>query len=234
MIASQEIAIVTKNKGLIQYKKVDSETIINKISPGLELYNNDLLQTGNTGFVIFAYLDDGSLVKIHKDSKVYVNGDLKNNIINKEINVNDGFLLFDIKKQKANEFKVVTPSSVASVKGTIFILEVTENGDIFYGLEGNVEVINKETNTSAILQKNKKVSSSLDGVINVENITAKDIDYIKQVQQDSGIEIDEINQSGIGDASTDLDSNVSETKELVIKLTNALGEEKRLIIKFNE
>ena len=79
-----------------------------------------------------------------------------------------------------------------------------------------------------------KVSSSLDGVINVKNITAKDIDYIKQVQQDSGIEIDEINQSGIGDASTDLDSNVSETKELVIKLTNALGEEKRLIIKFNE
>ena len=50
----------------------------NKINIGLELYNNDLLSTGSDGFIMFAYLDDGSIVKVYKDSKVYVTGDLKN------------------------------------------------------------------------------------------------------------------------------------------------------------
>ena len=45
------------------------------------LYNNDLLVTGDDGFVMFAYLDDGSLIKVHKNSGVYVNGDILNNSI---------------------------------------------------------------------------------------------------------------------------------------------------------
>jgi len=228
---SQEVAIITKNKGSVQYKKNDSEKFINKLNSGFELYNKDLLITGNDGFAMFAYLDDGSLVKLHKDSQLFVGGDFKNNNINKTINVDDGFILFDIKKQKNNAFKVVTPSSVASVKGTVFILDITEFGDVFYGFEGNVEILNKESNQKFSLQKNKKVSSSIDGVLNIDNITKEDILYLKEIQEETGSDMYEIDDTEIDTGDINQESDV---KELVIILTNSLGEEKRLIIKFNE
>ena len=228
---NQEVAIITKNKGSVQYQKNKSEELIKKINPGFELYNKDLLTTGSDGFAMFAYLDDGSLVKLHKDSKLYVGGDLKNNTINKEVNVDDGFILFDIKKQKNTQFKVVTPSSVASVKGTVFILDVTDFGDVFYGLEGTVEVLNKESNQKFSLQKSKKISSSIDGVLNIDNISNEDILYLKAVQEETGSEMYQIDENEIDTGNINQES---ETKELVIILTNSLGEEKRLIIKFNE
>ena len=84
---------------------------------------------------------------------------MNNNNINKTINVDDGFILFDIKKQNSKEFKVVTPTSVASVKGTIFILDITDQGDVFYGFEGIVEVLNIESQEVSSLTKSKKVTS---------------------------------------------------------------------------
>ena len=64
----------------------------------------------------------------------------------KDIIIEDGFLKFDINKQKQNEFKIVTPTSVASVKGTVFYLDCQKDRDVFYGFEGIVEILNLESN----------------------------------------------------------------------------------------
>ena len=121
---AQEIAVVTKKNGAVKYKKDSSRVFKNKINIGMELYTNDFLITGGDGFIMFAYLDDGSLIKVYKDSEVYVTGDLKNKVIDKKVIIDDGFFKFEIKKQKKNEFKVVTPTSVASVKGTKFYIDI--------------------------------------------------------------------------------------------------------------
>ena len=218
----------------VKYKKNSTTLFKNQVKSGLELFNKDLLVTGGDGFVMFAYLDDGSLIKIHKDSEVYVNGSLKNNIIDKKIIIDDGFLRFDIKKQKQNEFKVVTPTSVASVKGTVFYIDSSKEGDVFYGLEGIVEVLNIESNETSNLSKRKKIISSEDGSISIEEITQEDIIYIQQIQQESGIEIEEIEEYDIDD-SGDLDeSETDTTQEVIISLTSPSGEVKKIIIKFNQ
>ena len=252
-----EVAIVTKNNGDVKYKKESSKRFINKVNSGLELFNNDLLVTGNDGFIMFAYLDDGSLIKVHKDSEVLVDGNLNNNTINKQVIVNDGFIKFDIKKQKQNEFKVVTPTSVASVKGTLFYVDTSPLGDVFYGFEGLVEVLNIESQQVSSLSKSKKITSSSDGSIEVEEIVDEDIEYIVQVQQESGIQIEEIEEleeinnpgEGIEEESNDGDDNESgesddsgtgdatagnEIQEVVITFTNENGEQKTLTIKFIE
>jgi len=244
---SSEVAIVTKNNGDTKYKKESSKRFINKINSGLELFNNDLLVTGNNGFIMFAYLDDGSLIKIHKDSEVLVDGTLNNNTINKQVIVNDGFIKFDIKKQKQNEFKVVTPTSVASVKGTLFYIDSDDEGDVFYGFEGIVEVLNRESNQVSSLTKSKKITSLPDGSIEIEDMQIEDIEYIVQVQQESGIEIEEIeemqdtedseeidNEGDVDDdGSGDTDTG-NEIQEVVITFTNEEGEQKTLTIKFVE
>ena len=252
-----EVAIVTKNNGDVKYKKESSKRFTNRINSGLELFNNDLLVTGNDGFIMFAYLDDGSLIKVHKDSEVLVDGNLNNNTINKQVIINDGFIKFDIKKQKQNEFKVVTPTSVASVKGTLFYVDTSPLGDVFYGFEGLVEVLNIESQQVSSLSKSKKITSSSDGSIEVEEIVDEDIEYIVQVQQESGIQIEEIEEleeinnpgQGIEEEGNDGDDNESgepddsgtgdaatgnEIQEVVITFTNENGEQKTLTIKFIE
>ena len=250
LLFSSEVAIVTKNNGDTKYKKETSKRFTNKINSGLELFNNDLLVTGNNGFIMFAYLDDGSLIKVHKDSEVLVDGTLNNNTINKQVIINDGFIKFDIKKQKQNEFKVVTPTSVASVKGTLFYLDTSDKGDVFYGFEGIVEILNIESQGVSSLTKSKKVTSLPDGSIEVEDIEIEDLEYIVQVQQESGVKIEEIEEieemqdiedsdeideegdvddGGSGDADTG-----NEIQELVIMFTNEEGEQKILKIKFVE
>ena len=247
LLFSSEVAIVTKNNGDTKYKKETSKRFTNKINSGLELFNNDLLVTGNNGFIMFAYLDDGSLIKVHKDSEVLVDGTLNNNTINKQVIVNDGFIKFDIKKQKQNEFKVVTPTSVASVKGTLFYIDTSDKGDVFYGFEGIVEVLNIKSQEVSSLTKSKKVTSLPDGSIDIEDIETEDLEYIVQVQQESGVEIEEIEEmqdiedsdeideegdaddGGSGDADTE-----NEIQEVVITFTNEEGEQKTLTIKFVE
>ena len=247
LLFSSEVAIVTKNNGDTKYKKETSKRFTNKINSGLELFNNDLLVTGNNGFIMFAYLDDGSLIKVHKDSEVLVDGTLNNNTINKQVIVNDGFIKFDIKKQKQNEFKVVTPTSVASVKGTLFYIDTSDEGDVFYGFEGMVEVLNIESQEVSSLTKSKKVTSLPDGSIEVEDIQTEDLEYIVQVQQESGIEVEdieemqdiedseEIDEEGDVDDSGSGDTDTGNAiQEVVITFTNEEGEQKTLTIKFVE
>ena len=239
VLFSEEVAVVTKNNGNTKYKKFSANLFKNKINPGMELFNQDLLSTGNDGFIMFAYLDDGSLIKVHKNSKVFVNGEVKNNIINKDIIIDDGFIKFDINKQKQNEFKVVTPTSVASVKGTVFYLDSKKTKDVFYGLEGIVEILNLESNSISNLTQNKKITSSVDGTLIVEDLKIQDIQYIQQVQMESGIDLDEIESIDFDDSGNENDNSDSDMaesnnsiQEVIITFTNSSGEQKKLIIKY--
>ncbi len=59
------------------------------------------------------------------------------------INIEFGKVLADVKKDKRKDFRIETPVSVASVKGTQFWTVSNQMGfDKFYGLEGDVEVFN--------------------------------------------------------------------------------------------
>ena len=236
ILASDELAIVTKSKGLVQYKKNDSEVFVDKIKNGLELYNDDLLKTGNNGFIMFAYLDDGSLIKVHKDSEIYVTGKIDNRNINKRLNVNGGVFRFDVKEQKGDEFTVVTPSSVASVKGTDFIIDVSGTGDLFYGLDGLVEIVNKASNQVIRLSKNNKVESFQSGAMNQAEITQDDLLIIEQIESQS--ELNNIDDNNVPDFDNndsgmqdDPQQNINEIRILV---TNPSGEEKEIIIRYSE
>ena len=98
---------------------------------------------------------------------------------------------------------------------------------------GIVEVLNRESNQTSQLLKSKKITSLSDGTLTVENISPQDLEYLKEIQLESGVQIEEIESE-----QEDLDETGSldegTVQELVIILTNADGEEKKLIIKFTE
>ena len=227
--SNQSIAVVTKSKGDVQYKKF-SESDSKILLVGSELFNDDYIKTGVDGYVKFSYLDDGTTIKIHKNSELYVVGKSENKVINKRLNIGNGLIKMDVSKQKEEEFKIVTPTSVASVKGTSFILDSNlDFGDKFYGFEGIVEIVNKESNKIIRLSRNLKVVSQPDGQIISEIMTPSDINVINEIQ--SSVNEDILDQNIIDDTDIDINQN---QKEIKIKVVSPTGEEKEIIIKYSE
>tara|TARA_Y100001970_G_scaffold195586_1_gene237720 strand:+ start:183 stop:914 length:732 start_codon:yes stop_codon:yes gene_type:complete len=224
---ANELAIVTKSKGNVTYKKNTLKDFEKTVKAGKELYDEDLLKTGIDGFVMFMYLDDGTLIKVHKNSEVYISGKISDRSINKRVNAGEGFFRFDVKEQKGDEFTVVTPSSVASVKGTDFIIDIGPEGDIFYGFEGIVEVSNKISNTKLRLQKDNKIESLKNGDISVNIMTPTDYNNIE-------LEIETNNQQDVTPEIDNQDSGESNQniKEMRIKVLNDDGVEKEIIIRY--
>jgi len=138
LLSQVGLAIVTKASGDVEYKYYLDTDFSSSIKPGTQLFNNDLIRTGNDGFVKFSYLDDGTTIKVHKDTELYIRGQINKQNISKRINMTNGILKLDVSKQTEDEFKIITPTSVASVKGTSFILETSDEGDKFYGFKGIV------------------------------------------------------------------------------------------------
>tara|TARA_Y100000389_G_scaffold134751_1_gene132210 strand:- start:12456 stop:13190 length:735 start_codon:yes stop_codon:yes gene_type:complete len=225
LINKETLAIVTKSTGDVKYKNYLSNEFSNELKMGSQLFNNDLIVTDSDGFVKFSYLDDGTTIKIHHDSELYVRGQINKKSISKRINMSNGLLKLDVSKQNDDEFMVITPTSVASVKGTSFILESNEDGDSFFGYEGTVEIRNKESNKIVKLSKNLKVTSTNDGTINSEIVTPVDINpieiFIEMDEEEQPVENYFIDETEI-------------INELIIKVYNSDGEEREIIIKYNE
>ena len=227
LFSQSGIAIVTKVSGDAQYKYYLDPDLTTSIKPGLQLFNNDLIVTGNDGFVKFSYLDDGTTIKVHKNTELYIRGQINKQNISKRINMSNGMLKLDVTKQAEDEFKIITPTSVASVKGTSFVLETSDDGDQFYGFEGVVEILNKESNQIIKLSENLKVLSFADGSINSEIITDNDTDLLNSFnlfEQEPELDVDSIEEI----------NNMESTRELRIKVYNSDGSEKIIIIKYNE
>ena len=209
------------------------------------LYNQDQVLTGSDGFTKVVYLDDGSTIKVHRESEVYIQGSIKNRKITKQINIVYGKVKFNIKPQNLIDFKVVTPSSVATIKGTRFWVDCNgPSGDVFMGLSGNVTVENLESGQIVQLGPQTTVNSLPDGTITILPLKPLELQILEKMEVDVGESSEEeLNNlmSPIAPSQSQSSNNPSNSSpgspvehELIIKLVNAQGDEKELIIKYFE
>ena len=231
IIPNDGIAMITKSKGAVEYKKNSDGTLLKRkdIRKGLSLYDKDRIVTGSNGFAKYIYLDDGSLIKIHKNAEVYVYGAIDKRSIIKQINVNEGNVKFEVSKQGSNDFTVITPTSVASVKGTDFWLKTDdEDGDQFFGLTGLVNVTNIESNEVLQLTRNTTIKSRPDGQMLIQKTEPKDFKKLQELELDVGeIDESEFNDSVVQQSGEDLPEG-----EIKVQLDDGSGSLKEIIIKY--
>lgn len=138
LYAEENIATVTKARGKVQLKRM-GETSFSDLSAGFSLQSGDVINVGEPGFCMVIFLDDKSILKI-RESTQFQFVESENT---RTLNIEFGKLLSDVKKERQKDFRIETPVSVASVKGTQFWSVVNKMGfDKFYGLEGQVEIFN--------------------------------------------------------------------------------------------
>ena len=247
IFTTESVALVMKKKGDVKYKPFSSKSLSSKLEMSKSLFNRDQILTGSDGFTKVVYLDDGSTIKVHRESEVFIQGAIKNRRITKQINITYGKMKFDINPQQSTDFKVVTPTSVATIKGTRFWVDCRgEDGDSFLGLTGKVEVENIESGQIVQLEPNTTVNSLPDGTLTIIPTKPLELQVLELMEEQVGEATEEeiINspqptttptpQPQPSTTPSNSGQNTPTEHELKIKLINANGDEKELIIKYSE
>ena len=178
--------------------------------PGAALKDLDKILTGKGGFVAIMYLDDKTVIKLLANSDLTIAGKRSGSRINKSLDIKYGKLSSKITPQKGNEFRISTPTSVASVKGTeLTISSDPSKGDSFTLIEGSVEVTNTIMGESTEVKEGETAISTPEGSLEVHVTTSDDM---------------------VGFEAADIEIPA---KELRFEIEDEDGNIKEIIIKFN-
>ena len=139
--ATRPVAVLNKVVGEVKIDMVTNPGW-QVASLGGKLANGDKLETGTASFGSIMFLDR-SMIKVRENTKFTVKS--KRTVkreLETDINVAVGEM--NVKTTSGSKFKIQTPTSVASVKGTEFNLMVEKDGTTHLTvLEGTVEFMNE-------------------------------------------------------------------------------------------
>ena len=209
LFPSSKVAIAIKTKGDVSiiYKGLNSAQVL---KPGSPLSHQDKIKTGKNGYIALMYLDDKTVVKMLGNSDLTIMGDRSGNKINKSLDIKYGRVAANVKPQEGKEFRISTPTSVASVKGTEFAIQSDPStGDSFTLIEGLIEVTNSITGESTEVEEGETAISTPDGSLDVAETTSDDL-------------------NGFEEASIE-----PPTQELRFEVEDENGNIKEILIKFN-
>lgn len=199
------------------------------------LSSGDVITTSKSSR-IDVQLENYGLIRINQNSKIELNKILGQ--ANQKVNVKmeSGQMLCKLKKlDKENEFNIETPTAVAGVRGTTFLVQSQEDGknsEIAVD-EGKVEVINKnEPEKKSIINPNEtaKIENKIRGLKirkGIELDKLKELKAVKDVKillhDLKNVEVDELKEMSF-----------KNLKSLNIKDRKGLGEEFKSFIPFNK
>jgi len=173
-LAQEPIGVIAKSNGTTFHKKFNADEYSPNAIMGTQLKNNDWIKTGDDGFVAIFFLDDKSQLKVKGNSEMEILAAVERGKISKTISLDYGTVKASVTQQKG-EFRIATPTSVASVKGTEWWVESDENGDIFIVVSGVVEVENLISGTVQNVGQDETATSNSDGSVEVEETNDDDI-----------------------------------------------------------
>jgi len=174
VFAQEPIGVIAKSSGTTFHKKFNADDYSPNAVMGTQLKNHDWIKTSDDGFVAIFFLDDKSQLKVKGNSEMEILAAVERGNISKTISLDYGTVKASVSKQKG-EFRIATPTSVASVKGTEWWVASNENGDVFIVMSGIVEVENLISGTVQNVGQDQTATSNADGSVSVEETDDDDV-----------------------------------------------------------
>ena len=141
LLSAETIGRVMKSDGTVLIKQMGSSSYSIQAKPGQAVSNGDAIRVGDASFAVVIFLDDKSVVKIRENTDFqFVETSNTRSLI-----IDQGTTLHNVNKDNRKKtYRVETPVSVASVKGTEFssFHDAVSGVDKFVGKSGNFEVLN--------------------------------------------------------------------------------------------
>ena len=141
ILMAETIGRVMKANGEVLIKPIGGGAYSVAVKPGQAIANGDAIRVGESSFAVVIFLDDKSVVKIRENTDFqFVETSNTRSLI-----IEQGTTLHNVNKDNRKKtYRVETPVSVASVKGTEFSAfhDAIAGIDKFVGKAGNFEVFN--------------------------------------------------------------------------------------------
>ena len=198
LFAQDQIAVTTKVFGYVEiFKKKESSV---ELKQGSILSIGDQIKTSRGSFAAIIFIDDRSILKIKENSILTLNGQIKRGSIFKEINLQGGSLRAQVNDQNRKNFTIESSVSVASVKGTDFwFINDNDNGqDFIHGLDGLIELTNKNSGISVDIEAGITGFSNIDGNLQTKKTDPKILpaDEVDPETKTNTIEIEFLDSTG--------------------------------------
>ncbi|MDD5061735.1 MAG: FecR family protein [Candidatus Marinimicrobia bacterium] len=159
-IAQNQSATVLKVSGDASLRPQGASDFTDPVEVSMGINTGDAIKTGADGFVALIFMSDKTQLKIRKDSEIEIRDE--QNL--RTAKISQGKILAEITPGVKTSYRIETPTSVASVKGTKFwIITIPDFGDKFYGVEGQVSILNLITGTEVSLGAGQMVASTVNG-----------------------------------------------------------------------
>src|SRR5688500_9813391 len=179
-VAGQESNVALVHKLLLdQQMVVTHQSQSQPATLGQRLANGDLVLTSANTRAAIRFMDDGSLVRLNPNSRLTVRTDGNREAQQKTLELEFGELWARVTaQQRERGFQVQTPSGVAAVKGTEFVVRVDAQGNTtILTFDGAVDFFN---NAGLITIERGRKASAANGndLGEVEDITDADEDQL--------------------------------------------------------
>ena len=160
--SGETIGRVMKVSGEVLIKPIGSGTYSVSVKLGQAISNGDAIRVGEASFAVVIFLDDKSVVKIKENTDFqFVETSNTRSLI-----IEQGTTLHNVNsKDRKKDYRVETPVSVASVKGTEFSAfhDAVAGVDKFVGKSGNFDVFNSISGMTVNVGAGQKAVSNAMG-----------------------------------------------------------------------
>ena len=160
--SGETIGRVMKASGEVLIKPIGSGTYSVSVKLGQAISNGDAIRVGEASFAVVIFLDDKSVVKIKENTDFqFVETSNTRSLI-----IEQGTTLHNVNSNdRKKDYRVETPVSVASVKGTEFSAfhDAVAGVDKFVGKSGNFDVFNSISGMTVNVGAGQKAVSNAMG-----------------------------------------------------------------------
>lgn len=114
------------------------------LAAGARLGDGDRVRTGPDGRAVLVFTDDKSQLKLTPQTQVTLHARRQGGRTDKEVEMSTGTLWSKVTRQQG-EFRIATPTSVASVKGTAWWTKAREDGTDIVAEEGVIALLSRKS-----------------------------------------------------------------------------------------
>ena len=161
---AESIARVMKAQGEVTIKRLGGIDFSEAAAPGAAINNGDALKVGELGFAVVVFIDDRSVIKVKEKTEF----EFIDSETSRTLKIENGTLINNIASEgRTRAFRIETPTSVASVKGTEFTAIVNSifGVDQFLGTSGLIEVLNLISQQIVTIGAGQKAISNIAGAL---------------------------------------------------------------------
>lgn len=161
-------------KVIPEVTKKSETTEWSKAAKGDALSNGDRVRTEKNSLAIIKFMDR-SIVRLREQSELSIDGSAIDGKFTKTIKLTRGGFGFEFRKQGDEQFRLTSPTSVASIRGTRGKLSGGEGSDTLIVTEGLVSFHNNVSNKDVDVAAGEIGVSDQDGTITTRQATAQEL-----------------------------------------------------------